>query len=233
MAGACWASRPSATRSRRPWMRPTAPQPASTGRGCTIAATSAIARWRAARREEGGGSDMATTDGKMQVGIVMGSDSDWETMEAAAERLESFEITYEVQVMSAHRSPKTVMQYAQTARRRGLSVIIAGAGAAAHLAGVVAAHTTIPVIGVPVAAGSLLGLDALLATVQMPPGVPVATVAIGRGGAENAAILAAQIIGLKSRAVRTRLERFKVELAESVEGKNIRLQRKIAPEHNG
>ena len=172
-------------------------------------------------------------DGRVQVGIVMGSDSDWETMEATAERLESFEITYEVQVMSAHRSPKTVMQYAQSARRRGLSVIIAGAGAAAHLAGVVAAHTTIPVIGVPVPSGSLQGLDALLATVQMPPGVPVATVAIGRGGAENAAILAAQIIGLRSRAVRTRLERFKVELAESVEGKNIRLQRKIAPEHDG
>jgi len=176
---------------------------------------------------------MATGDGRVQVGIVMGSDSDWETMEATAERLESFEITYEVQVMSAHRSPKTVMQYAQSARRRGLSVIIAGAGVAAHLAGVVAAHTTIPVIGVPVPSGSLQGLDALLATVQMPPRVPVATVAIGRGGAENAAILAAQIIGLRSRAVRTRLERFKVELAESVEGKNIRLQRKIAPEHDG
>src|SRR5438093_2001935 len=175
---------------------------------------------------------MAVREGKPQVGIVMGSDSDWETMEGAAERLAAFEIPYEVQVVSAHRSPKTVMQYAQSARRRGLGVVIAGAGGAAHLAGVVAAHTTLPVIGVPVATSALGGLDALLATVQMPPGVPVATVAIGRGGAENAAILAAQIIGLKSRAVRTRLERFKVELAQSVEGKNIRLQRKIAPEHN-
>src|SRR5438034_11805209 len=176
---------------------------------------------------------MASRDGRPQVGIVMGSDSDWDTMEAAAERLKDLDIEYEVQVMSAHRSPKLVRQYAESARRRGLAVLIAGAGGAAHLAGVVAAHTTIPVIGVPVPSGSLQGLDALLATVQMPPGVPVATVAIGRGGAENAAILAAQIIGLRSRAVRTRLERFKVELAESVEGKNIRLQRKIAPEHDG
>ena len=173
---------------------------------------------------------MATGDGRVQVGIVMGSDSDWETMEVTAERLESFEITYEVQVMSAHRSPKLVRQYAEGARRRGLAVLIAGAGGAAHLAGVVAAHTTLPVIGVPVAAGGLGGLDALLATVQMPPGVPVATVAIGRGGAENAAILAAQILSLKNRALRQRLERFKAELAESVEGKNLRLQRKLFPE---
>src|SRR5439155_997194 len=113
---------------------------------------------------------------------------------------------------------------------RVLGVLIAGAGGAAHLAGVVAAHTTLPVIGVPVAAGGLGGLDALLATVQMPPGVPVATVAIGRGGAENAAILAAQILSLKNRALRQRLERFKAELAESVEGKNLRLQRKLFPE---
>ncbi|HEY3188502.1 MAG TPA: 5-(carboxyamino)imidazole ribonucleotide mutase [Solirubrobacteraceae bacterium] len=173
---------------------------------------------------------MAGHDGRPQVGIVMGSDSDWDTMEGAAERLQAFEVDFEAQVMSAHRSPKTVMHYAQSARRRGLSVIIAGAGAAAHLAGVVAAHTTIPVIGVPCASGSLQGLDALLATVQMPPGVPVATVAVGRGGADNAAILAAQILALRSRPLRQRLERFKVELAESVEGKNLRLQRKISPE---
>jgi phosphoribosylaminoimidazole carboxylase PurE protein len=173
---------------------------------------------------------MAGRDGRPQVGIVMGSDSDWDTMEAAAERLTEFEIAYEVQVMSAHRSPKTVMQYASKARGRGLGVIIAGAGGAAHLAGVVAAHTTLPVIGVPVPTSSLQGLDALLATVQMPPGVPVATVAIGRGGADNAAILAVQILGLRSRPLRARLDRFKVELAESVEGKNLRLQRKISPE---
>ncbi len=173
---------------------------------------------------------MAGREGRPQVGIVMGSDSDWDTMEGAAERLQSFELEFEVQVMSAHRSPKAVMRYAQTARRRGLGVVIAGAGGAAHLAGVVAAHTTLPVIGVPVVSGGLGGFDALLATVQMPPGVPVATVAIGRGGAENAAILAAQILSLKSRALRQRLERFKAELAESVEGKNLRLQRKLFPD---
>ena len=173
---------------------------------------------------------MASRDGRPQVGIVMGGDSDWDTMEAAAERLKDLDIEYEVQVMSAHRSPKLVRQYAESARRRGLAVLIAGAGGAAHLAGVVAAHTTLPVIGVPVGSGALGGLDALLATVQMPPGVPVATVAIGRGGAENAAILAAQILSLKNRALRQRLERFKAELAESVEGKNLRLQRKLFPE---
>ena len=173
---------------------------------------------------------MGLRDGRPQVGIVMGSDSDWDTMEGAAERLKEFEIEFEVQVLSAHRSPKAVMQYAQTARRRGLYVMIAGAGGAAHLAGVVAAHTTLPVIGVPVPSTSLQGLDALLATVQMPAGVPVATVAIGRSGAENAAILAAQILSLRSRPLRQRLERFKADLAKSVEGKNLRLQRKVFPE---
>jgi len=173
---------------------------------------------------------MAAREGRPQVGILMGSDSDWETMEGAAERLTAFEIPYEVQVVSAHRSPKAVMQYAQSARRRGLNVIIAGAGGAAHLGGVVAAYTTLPVIGVPVASTPLQGLDALLATVQMPAGVPVATVAIGRSGAENAGVLAAQILALRSRPLRERLERFKTELAESVEGKNLRLQRKISPE---
>jgi phosphoribosylaminoimidazole carboxylase PurE protein len=150
-------------------------------------------------------------------------------MEGAAERLKAFEIDFEVQVLSAHRSPKAVMQYAQGARRRGLQVVIAGAGGAAHLAGVVAANTTLPVIGVPVAATTLNGLDALLATVQMPAGVPVATVAIGRSGAENAGLLAVQILALRSRTLRQRLERFKAELAESVTGKNLRLQRKVFP----
>jgi phosphoribosylaminoimidazole carboxylase PurE protein len=173
---------------------------------------------------------MTTRDGRPQVGIVMGSDSDWDTMEGAAERLKHFEVDFEIQVLSAHRSPKAVMQYAQTARRRGIAVVIAGAGGAAHLAGVIAAQTTLPVIGVPVATSALNGMDALLATVQMPPGVPVATVAIGRGGAENAAILAVQMLALKSRPLRDRLERFKAELAESVAGKNIRLQRKVFPE---
>src|SRR5262245_49434194 len=156
---------------------------------------------------------MAGRDGRPVVGILMGSDSDWDTMEPAAERLDAFEVAYEVQVCSAHRSPKAVMQYATSARRRGLGVVIVGAGGAAHLAGVVAAHTTLPVIGVPVASTSLAGFDALLATVQMPAGVPVATVAIGRAGAENAAILAVQILGVRVRALRTRLEKFKQELA--------------------
>jgi phosphoribosylaminoimidazole carboxylase PurE protein len=173
---------------------------------------------------------MATREGP-QVGILMGSDSDWEIMEGAADRLRAFEIPFEVNVMSAHRSPKKVMQYASSARRRGIGVLIAGAGGAAHLAGVVAAHTTLPVIGVPCLMGGLGGLDALLATVQMPAGVPVATVAVGRGGAENAGILAAQMLSLKNRSLRLRLERFKVELAETVEGKNLRLQRKISPEN--
>jgi 5-(carboxyamino)imidazole ribonucleotide mutase len=174
---------------------------------------------------------MAARDGQPLVGILMGSDSDWETMEPAAKRLRAFEIAFEVQVMSAHRSPAVVAEYASGARKRGLAVIIAGAGGAAHLAGVVAAHTTLPVIGVPVASSSLSGLDALLATVQMPSGIPVATVAIG--GAENAAILAAQILGVRDAAIQQRLENFKAELAEGVKQKNLRLQKKVDPGHAG
>ena len=173
---------------------------------------------------------MAGRDGRPLVGILMGSDSDWETMEPAAERLASFDIPCEVRVLSAHRSPKAVMQYAQTARRRGLGAIIVGAGGAAHLGGVVASWTTLPVIGVPVASTPLNGLDALLATVQMPSGVPVASVAVGRAGAENAAILAAQMLSLRHRALRLRLERYKIDLAQSVEGKDLRLQRKLFPD---
>jgi phosphoribosylaminoimidazole carboxylase PurE protein len=175
---------------------------------------------------------MGARDEKPLVGIVMGSDSDWETMEPAAKRLDEFEIPYEVQVMSAHRSPKVVAKYAESARRRGLGVLIAGAGGAAHLAGVVAAHTTLPVLGVPVSSSSLGGLDALLATVQMPPGVPVGTLAVGKGGAENAAILAAQILALRHKPLRDRLDRHKEDLIASVEGKNTRLQRKLSPGHN-
>jgi 5-(carboxyamino)imidazole ribonucleotide mutase len=165
------------------------------------------------------------------VGIIMGSDSDWETMEPAAKRLRAFEIPCEVQVMSAHRSPAVVAEYASGARKRGLGVIIAAAGAAAHLAGVVAAHTTLPVIGVPVASTPLAGLDALLATVQMPSGIPVATVAIG--GAENAAVLAAQILATRDAGIAQRLEKFKAELAEGVKQKNQRLQKKVDPGNAG
>ena len=173
---------------------------------------------------------MSGREGKPLVGILMGSDSDWDTMSAAADRLAAWEIPYEVQVLSAHRAPKATAKYSETARRRGLQVIIAGAGGAAHLAGVLAASTTIPVIGVPVATSSLNGLDALLATVMMPAGIPVATVAIGRGGAENAAILAAEILSLRQPALRQRLERYKAELVEGVEAKNLRLQRKLFPD---
>ena len=168
---------------------------------------------------------MTARDGQALVGILMGSDSDWETMEPAAKRLKALEIGFDVQVMSAHRSPAVVAEYASSARKRGLAVIIAGAGGAAHLAGVVAAHTTLPVLGVPVASSSLNGHDALLAPVQMPSGIPVATVAIG--GAENAAILAVQILGVRDAAIQQRLEKFKAELAEGVKQKNLRRQKKV------
>jgi len=159
-----------------------------------------------------------------RVGILMGSDSDWDVMAAAAKRLDGFNIPYEVTVASAHRAPQRTAEYASTARDRGLQVLIVGAGLAAHLAGVVAAHTTLPVIGVPLDAGTLRGMDALLATVQMPAGVPVATVAIGPAGADNAAILAAQILALQDAHLAARLAAFKRQLAQQVEEKDARLQ---------
>ena len=145
------------------------------------------------------------------VGIVMGSDSDMPVMEKAGSVLERFGIEYEIEVMSAHRNPTRVSEYASTADDRGLKVIIAGAGLAAHLPGVVAAHTPLPVIGVPLFNDGLSGADALYSAVQMPPGVPVATVAIG--GSKNAAILAAQIIATGDDALRERMRAFKKELA--------------------
>lgn len=169
---------------------------------------------------------MAT--GTARVGILMGSDSDWTVMSAAADRLRALGVAHEVTVLSAHRSPQRTAEYAAEARRRGLQVIIAGAGMAAHLAGVVAAHTTLPVIGVPLDAGTLGGLDALLATVQMPPGIPVATVAIGKAGADNAAILAAQILALADAELAARLDALKRSLADQVEEKNARLQQERA-----
>ncbi|ENQ3108639.1 5-(carboxyamino)imidazole ribonucleotide mutase [Bacillus sp. 491mf] len=132
---------------------------------------------------------------KPLVGIIMGSTSDWETMKYACEILEELRIPYEKKVVSAHRTPDYMFEYAETARERGLKVIIAGAGGAAHLPGMVAAKTNIPVIGVPVQSKALNGLDSLLSIVQMPGGVPVATVAIGKAGATNAGLLAAQILG--------------------------------------
>lgn len=162
-----------------------------------------------------------------KVGILMGSDSDWEVMSAASKRLDALGIAHEVHVSSAHRAPEKTAKYAASARERGLRVLICGAGVAAHLGGVVASHTTLPVIGVPLDAGSLRGIDALLATVQMPPGVPVATVAIGKGGAENAAILAAQILALQDEGLAQRLADLKVELARQVEEKDARLQKQL------
>ncbi len=150
------------------------------------------------------------------VGIVMGSDSDWGVMEKAASVLNDLNIPFDVTVSSAHRSPKRTADYSSSARARGLRVIIAGAGAAAHLAGSIAALTTLPVIGVPLDSTSLDGLDALLATVQMPAGVPVATMAVGVAGAKNAAILAAQILAISDPGIESRLEQFKKEIADKV-----------------
>jgi phosphoribosylamine--glycine ligase len=154
-----------------------------------------------------------------KVGIVMGSDSDLDIMLEAATVLKKFQIPFEMTVASAHRSPQRAGEFATTALKRGMKVIIAGAGHAAHLAGVLAAHTTLPVIGVPIDSSCLQGLDALLATVQMPPGIPVATMAIGKPGARNAGILAAQIIATSEAQLAGKLEKFKQEMARSVEKK--------------
>jgi 5-(carboxyamino)imidazole ribonucleotide mutase len=148
------------------------------------------------------------------VGIVMGSDSDMPVMQKAGDVLERFGIEYEIEVMSAHRKPQRVAEYASSAADRGLRVIIAGAGLAAHLPGVVAAHTHLPVIGVPLYQEGLAGADALYSCVQMPPGVPVATVAIG--GAKNAGVLAAEIIATGEESLAEKLRSFKQELAEGL-----------------
>ena len=161
---------------------------------------------------------------KPLVSIVMGSDSDLEIMREAAKALEGFGIPYEIDVTSAHRSPDRTAEYARTIAGRGISVIIAGAGGAAHLAGVIAAHTTLPVIGVPIPSTSLNGMDSLLATVQMPAGSPVATVAIGKPGATNAGILAAQILGVVDSEIAKKLEAHKEKLAAGVEEKSRKLK---------
>lgn len=156
------------------------------------------------------------------VGIVMGSDSDFATMRAAAEVCADFGVPYEVRVVSAHRTPDDMAEYGRSAHERGLRVIIAGAGGAAHLPGMLAAHTPLPVIGVPVPLGHLQGLDALLSIVQMPGGVPVATVAIGQ--ARNAGLLAVQILATADEQLRRRLIAYKQELAAESRAKNVRLQ---------
>ena len=158
-----------------------------------------------------------------QVLILMGSDSDAPVMQAAAETLKEFGITSEMTVASAHRSPARVMRLVDEAPGRGVKVFIVGAGAAAHLGGVVAAHTILPVIGVPIDSSALQGMDALLSTVQMPPGVPVATVSVGKPGAINAGVLAAQILGVGDPAMAKKLEEYKKKLADKVEAAAARL----------
>ncbi|KOP64965.1 N5-carboxyaminoimidazole ribonucleotide mutase [Bacillus sp. FJAT-18019] len=154
-----------------------------------------------------------------QVGVIMGSQSDWETMSHACQVLDELEIPYEKKVVSAHRTPDLMFQYAEEAEGRGIRVIIAGAGGAAHLPGMVASKTVLPVIGVPVKSKALKGLDSLLSIVQMPGGIPVATVAIGKAGATNAGLLAAQILGTSDAGIRARVQarrdRIRDEVLES------------------
>ena len=158
-----------------------------------------------------------------QVGIVMGSDSDWPLVKKACETLDRFGVAYETRVISAHRTPDVALEYAKTAEGRGLKVVIAAAGGAAHLGGVLAAGTVLPVVGIPVAGGALNGLDALYATVQMPSGVPVATVACGSAGPVNAALLAVQILGTADPSLREKFRAHKQELREKVAAANSRI----------
>lgn len=158
-----------------------------------------------------------------QVSVVMGSDSDLPIMKEAGEQLKKFDISFEYFITSAHRSPERTMNYAKDAFRRGIKVIIVGAGAAAHLAGVISSHTNLPVIGVPIEATPLGGLDALLSTVQMPGGIPVATMAIGKAGAKNAAITAARVLALDDARLRRELKKFSDKMAREVELKQEKL----------
>jgi len=168
-----------------------------------------------------------TFENKPGVGIVMGSDSDLGVMQEAAVVLKKFNVPFEITVASAHRSPQRAAEFASTARERGVRVIIAGAGHAAHLAGAMAAHTSLPVIGVPIDSSCLQGLDALLATVQMPPGIPVATTALGKPGARNAGILAVQMLALSDPELEEKLEAFKQDMAVKVAEKADGLEAKL------
>ena len=152
-----------------------------------------------------------------EVGIIMGSDSDWPIVKQAAGTLNDFGVSSESRVISAHRTPEAAMEYATTAAKRGIKVIIAAAGGAAHLGGVLAAHTTLPVIGIPIKGGALNGMDALLATLQMPAGIPVATVTLGSAGPVNAAVLAVQILALSRPALKKKLAAHKKALKKKVE----------------
>ena len=150
------------------------------------------------------------------VGVIMGSKSDWPTMKSATDMLDEFGITYEVRVVSAHRTPDLMFEYAETAQDRGLEVIIASAGGSAHLPGMVASKTIVPVLGVPIQSKALSGQDSLLSIVQMPGGIPVGTLAIGESGAKNAGILAAQIVGNHNEEVRIKVAQFRSEQTQSV-----------------
>lgn len=162
-----------------------------------------------------------------QVGILMGSDSDWPKINAVAAALDEFDVRWEARVMSAHRTPHAVAEYAASAAERGLGAIIAAAGGSAHLAGVVAAHTVLPVIGIPVPTPDLGGLDSLLSTVQMPGDVPVACVAVGMGGPRNAGLFAVQILATADAGLRDRLARFKKALAQKIAAKDAAFQQSL------
>jgi 5-(carboxyamino)imidazole ribonucleotide mutase len=164
----------------------------------------------------------------LRVGILMGSDSDWDKINGVAKALDEFNVGYEIHVMSAHRTPDKVLEYASTAKSRGLRVIIAAAGGAAHLAGVVASHTSLPVIGIPVKTDMMGGLDSLLATVQMPGDVPVATVGTGSGGARNAGLLAVQILALSDETLAAAYDDFKRKLVDKIAAKDAAFQAKLS-----
>ena len=164
----------------------------------------------------------------MKVAVLMGSDSDWDVMKEAVMTLKEFDVPFELHVISAHRTPRRAAEFASEPKGKGIEVIIAGAGRAAHLAGFIAAHTTLPVIGVPIGGGALEGVDALYSTVQMPPGVPVATVSID--GARNAALLAVEILALKYEELSRKLKLYKDEMARKVAQKSERIRSKLSEE---
>jgi phosphoribosylaminoimidazole carboxylase PurE protein len=166
---------------------------------------------------------------KPVVGIIMGSDSDLGVMQEAVKILKQFEVGYEIGVYSAHRSPHRTLEYVKSARERGLKVIVAGAGSSAHLAGVTAAETTLPVIGVPIDSSPLSGFDSLLSTVQMPPGVPVGTMGVGKSGAANAAFFAIQILALSDEKLARKLTEYKEQLEKSVADKSKKVQELESP----
>ncbi len=171
---------------------------------------------------------MSKTTPAPLVGIIMGSDSDWPLLQKGAETLKEFGVPFEVRVMSAHRTPDVASEYAATAEKRGLQVLISAAGGAAHLGGVLAAHTVLPVIGVPVAGGAVNGLDSLLATIQMPAGIPVATVTLGSAGPINAALVAVQILALADPELRKKFHAYKDKLRRKVAEGDAKVQAEVA-----